>query len=84
VAFYDRKNAWIEMRLRARHDQRVRVPGAHLELTLRRGQEIRTELSCKYTRASFEARVAATGLRLDSWMTDAESLFALALLRRTA
>jgi len=83
VAFYDRDRAWIEMRLRARHDQRVRVPGAHLELTLRQGQEIRTELSCKYTRPTFEARLARTGLRLESWLTDAESLFALALLRRT-
>jgi len=84
VAFYDREHAWIEMRLRARHDQRVSVPGAHLELTLRRGQEIRTELSCKFTRATFEARLARTGLRLESWMSDAESLFALALLRRSA
>jgi L-histidine N-alpha-methyltransferase len=84
VAFYDRTHAWIEMRLRARHDQRVRVPGADLELTLRRGQEIRTELSCKYTRSTFEARLARTGLRLESWMSDADSLFALALLRRTA
>jgi L-histidine N-alpha-methyltransferase len=84
VAFYDRDRAWIEMRLRARRDQRVRVPGAGLTLTLRRGQEIRTELSCKYTRPTFEARVAGTGLRLESWMSDAESLFALALLRRTA
>jgi L-histidine N-alpha-methyltransferase len=84
VAFYDRERAWIEMRLRARRDQRVRVPRAHLELTLRRGQEIRTELSCKYTRPTFEARLAGTGLRLESWHSDAESLFALALLRRTA
>jgi L-histidine N-alpha-methyltransferase len=84
VAFYDRDRAWIEMRLRARHDQRVRVPGAGLELTLRRGDEIRTELSCKYTRPTFEARLAHTGLRLESWHSDAESLFALALLRRTA
>ncbi len=84
LAFYDREHAWIEMRLRARHDQHVRLPGADLELTLRRGQEIRTELSCKYTRASFEARLARTGLRLESWMSDAESLFALALLRRMA
>jgi L-histidine N-alpha-methyltransferase len=84
VAFYDRDRAWIEMRLRARRDQRVHVPGAGLELSLRRGQEIRTELSCKYTRATFDARLAHTGLQLESWLTDAESLFALALLRRTA
>jgi len=84
VAFYDRDHAWIEMRLRARRDQRVRVPGAGLELTLRRGQEIRTEISCKYTRPTFEARLPRTALRLESWASDAESSFALALLRRTA
>lgn len=82
VAFYDRDRAWIEMRLRARRDQRVRVPGADLELTFRRGQEIRTELSCKYTRPTFEARLTRTGLRLESWLSDPDSLFALALLRR--
>jgi L-histidine N-alpha-methyltransferase len=84
VAFYDREHAWIEMRLRARSDQRVHVPDAELDLTLRRGEEIRTELSCKYTRRSFEARLARTGLRLESFMRDDESLFALALLRRIA
>jgi L-histidine N-alpha-methyltransferase len=83
VAFYDRDHAWIEMRLRARHDQRVRVPGAGLDLKLRRGQEIRTELSCKYTRTTFEALLPGTGLRLESWLSDADELFALALLRRT-
>jgi L-histidine N-alpha-methyltransferase len=84
VAFYDREHAWIEMRLRARRDQRVRVPRAGVSLTLRRGEEIRTELSCKYTRPTFEARLARTGLRLEAWHTDSESLFALALLRKTA
>ena len=81
VAFYDRQQAWIEMRLRARHDQRVRVPGANVELTLRRGQEIRTELSCKYTRDSFSARLAGTGMVLEAWHTDPEELFASVLLR---
>jgi L-histidine N-alpha-methyltransferase len=84
VAFYDRDHAWIEMRLRARSDQRVRVPAAGVNLTLRRGQEIRTELSCKFTRASVEALLAGKSLRLESWLTDASSSFALALIRRTA
>jgi L-histidine Nalpha-methyltransferase len=82
VAFYDRDNAWIEMRLRARRDMRVRVPACAVELVLHRGEEIRTELSCKYTRESFAARLSGTGLTLDHWYTDPESLFASALLRR--
>ena len=82
VAFYDRERAWIEMRLRATRDMRVRIPGAGVEMDLRAGDEIRTELSCKYTRKSFEALVEGTGLRLTRWFTDPERLFASALLRR--
>jgi L-histidine N-alpha-methyltransferase len=82
VAFYDPGNAWIEMRLRALRACRVRVPGAGLDLHYNRGDEIRTEISCKYTRASLEARLAGTGLQLTRWFTDAEELFALVVLRR--
>lgn len=83
VAFYDRKRAWIEMRLRATRTMRVRVPAADLELCFNSGDEIRTELSCKYTRESFRARLAGTGLEIEEWFTDPEELFASVLLRRT-
>jgi L-histidine N-alpha-methyltransferase len=82
VAFYDPDNAWIEMRLRARRGMRVRVPHAGVTLRLGPGDEIRTELSCKYTWRSFASRLAGTGLRLDRWFTDPEQLFASALLRK--
>jgi len=84
VAFYDAKAAWIEMRLRAPRGCRVRVAGAGVDLVLPPGGEIRTEISCKYTRAALEALLPATGLRLDSWQTDADAMFALALLRRAS
>jgi L-histidine N-alpha-methyltransferase len=82
VAFYDRERSWIEMRLRALRPTRVRIPAAGLDVEFAPGEEIRTELSCKYTRASLEARLAGTPLRLERWYTDPESLFALALLER--
>jgi len=82
VAFYDRTNAWIEMRLRSSCAQTVRIPGACLDVRFEPGEEIRTEISCKYTRASFEALLPGTGLGLDRWYTDPENLFALALLGR--
>jgi L-histidine N-alpha-methyltransferase len=82
VAVYDRAHAWIEMRLRSLRLQRVRIPAARLDLKLEAGEEIRTEISCKYTRASFAARLAGTGLGLEHWYTDPEHLFALALLAR--
>jgi L-histidine N-alpha-methyltransferase len=82
VAFYDAERSWIEMRLRARGACRARVPGAEVELTLPAGGEIRTEISCKYTKTAVEALLASTGLALEEWRTDPEPLFALAVLRR--
>jgi L-histidine N-alpha-methyltransferase len=82
VAFYDAERQWIEMRLLARRPVRARVPGAGVEITLAAGEEIRTELSCKYTRETLSSRLAGTGLLLERWMTDPEDLFASALLRR--
>jgi L-histidine N-alpha-methyltransferase len=59
----------------------VRVRQAGLDLRLSEGEEIRTEISCKYTRASVEALVAGSSLGLAWWETDPGSLFALALLQ---
>jgi L-histidine N-alpha-methyltransferase len=83
VAFYDAERQWIEMRLRARRAVVARVPAAGVEIALAAGEEIRTELSCKYTRDSLSSRLAGAGLLLDGWTTDPEGLFASALLRRT-
>jgi L-histidine N-alpha-methyltransferase len=83
VAFYDRAHAWIEMRLRSVRLQRVRIPAARLDLIFEAQEEIRTEISCKYTRSSFARLASGTGLALERWYTDPEKLFALALLRRS-
>jgi L-histidine N-alpha-methyltransferase len=80
VAFYDEQNAWIEMRLRARRSLRVRIPAAGLDLRFAPGDEIRTEISCKYSRESLEAMLPGTGLRPGQWHTDEASRFGLALL----
>jgi len=82
VAFYDARNAWIEMRLRANRATRARVPRAGLKLVFEAGDEIRTELSCKYTRRSLLRRLGGSGLELRRWYSDQERLFALALLVR--
>ena len=81
-AFYDQENAWIEMRLVAKRKHEVRLDALDLGLAFDAGAEIRTELSCKFTRASLEACAAEAGLTIDGWFTDPEDLFALALLRR--
>jgi L-histidine N-alpha-methyltransferase len=84
VAFWDPRRRWIEMRLRATRPVRARIEALGMAVRLEPGDEIRTEISCKYTRRSFGARVRGTGFVLDRWFTDPENLFALALLRRTA
>jgi L-histidine N-alpha-methyltransferase len=71
------------MRLVAQRATSATVPGIGLTLELEPGDEIRTEISCKYTRASFESRLEGTGLRIDRWFTDRNDYFALALLGRT-
>lgn len=80
VAFYDPEQAWIEMRVRARRAQRVTVSALGLTLEVPAGGELRTEISCKFTRAAVEQDAAAAGLTLRRWVSDPESLFALALL----
>jgi L-histidine Nalpha-methyltransferase len=78
VAFFDEANSWIELRLRANGAQTVRVDGADLELTFGDGEEIRTEISAKFTQEAVAGELHAAGLELDDFFTDAGGLFGLA------
>ena len=82
VAFYDEQREWIEMRLRARRAQSVRVAALDLDLEFDRGEELRTEISAKFTPERVRADLDAAGLELVEWFTDPEELFALSLARR--
>jgi L-histidine Nalpha-methyltransferase len=82
VAFFNAERSWIEMRVRAKKDMHVVIPASRLEFELRKGDEIRTEVSCKYTRETFWDLLPGTGFTLGRWFTDREGLFALALLER--
>jgi L-histidine N-alpha-methyltransferase len=82
IAFYDRRHEWVEMRLRARRPCSVLVAGVGLRVEFAAGEELRTEISAKFTRARVEADLQAAGLGLDRWYTDRDGLFALSLARR--
>ena len=84
VAFFDEANSWIEMRLRANGAQRVSIDGADLEVTFADGEEIRTEISAKFTREAVERELRAADLRLDEFFTDGSKLFGLAFAKRHA
>jgi L-histidine N-alpha-methyltransferase len=81
VAFYDEARGWIEMRLRARRAATVHIPAVDLVIEFGRGEEIRTEISAKFTPERVRGDLAAAGLELVEWMTDPEGLFALSLSR---
>ena len=83
-AFFDRNRSWIEMRLRATRSVRLDFGRLAVQMDLQRGDEIRTEISCKYTREAFAAHAQRAGLQLTQWHTDPKELFALALLRPMA
>ena len=81
-AFYDPENAWIEMRLRAVRATQVQLRDLDLHLHFAPGEEIRTEISCKFTHERFTAAAARAGLTVEGWFSDPEGLFSLSLLRR--
>jgi L-histidine Nalpha-methyltransferase len=83
VAFYDPARQWIEMRLRATRRTAVHIPQAPVTRSFARGDEIRTEISCKYTRERLEGLLDGTGLSIEAWYTDPAAQFAVTLLRRT-
>ena len=78
VAFFDEANSWIEMRLRANGAQAVRIDSAGLEIRFADGEEIRTEISAKFTRDAVAGELDAAGLALDEFFTDDAGLFGLA------
>jgi L-histidine N-alpha-methyltransferase len=82
IAFFDRKHEWIEMRLRSQRPCSVLVGDLGLRVDFAAGEELRTEISAKFTRARVEEDFHAAGLELDAWYTDPDELFALSLAAR--
>ena len=81
IAFYDRRNEWVEMRLRATRASSVYIADLDLRVEFAAGEELRTEISAKFTRAHIEADLEAAGLELERWFTDEEDLFAVTMAR---
>lgn len=78
-AFYNREESRVEMHLVARASHRVTIGAIDLTVDFAKGESIRTEISCKYTRAMVEAMFENAGLRLTRWDADTNQFFALSL-----
>lgn len=83
VALFDREHEWIEMRLRARREHTTLVRALDLPVHFDAGEEMRTEISAKFTPERLEGDLSAAGLELVRWLTDPDELFALTLSRRS-
>jgi L-histidine N-alpha-methyltransferase len=79
VALWDAEQEWIEMRLRSRTAQTVKVPALGLAVDFAAGEELRTEVSAKFRQDGVRAELAEAGLELAHWWTDTEGRFALSL-----
>ncbi|MFI1564344.1 L-histidine N(alpha)-methyltransferase [Streptomyces sp. NPDC020490] len=79
VALWDAENEWIEMRLRSRRAQTVKVPALDLAVDFAAGEELRTEVSAKFRKEGVRAELDTAGLELSHWWTDGEGRFALSL-----
>ena len=84
VAFFDAENEWIDIRLRSLAEQFIDLRELDMRTHFARNEEMRTEISTKFTRERLEASYADAGLELVEWWTDPDELYALSLARPAA
>jgi L-histidine N-alpha-methyltransferase len=81
VARWDADNRWIEMRLRATEAMTVRLPAIDTTATFAPGEQMRTEISAKFTPDGVRAELAEAGLRVSGLWTDPAGDYLLTLAR---
>jgi len=79
VARYDADAARMDIRLRSLAEQTVRLDGLDLTVRFASGEEMRTEISSKFTRERLEGIYLEAGLQPDGWFTDPAGDYALSL-----
>ena len=79
VARWNGEQERMEMFLRAERAQRVSIAALDLTVELTAGEEILTEVSCKFRPDAVAAELARAGLRRMRWWTDDAGDFGLSL-----
>lgn len=79
VALWNADEERIEMHLRSRIDQTVKIPPLDMSVDFVRGEHLRTEISTKFRREPLEAELAEAGFTIRQWWTDPQTRFALLL-----
>lgn len=82
VARFDESQSFIEMRLRSLRDQVAHLGAIDLDVTFAEGEELRTEISTKFSIQRVHDELVAAGLAPVQHWTDPDGDFALWLARR--
>ncbi|CAM4116060.1 Histidine-specific methyltransferase EgtD [Mycobacterium basiliense] len=82
VARWNSAEERIEMWLRSDRRQRVRVGALELTVDFSPGEEMLTEVSCKFRPDGVRAELAAVGLRRTQWWTDHANDFGMSLAHK--
>jgi L-histidine N-alpha-methyltransferase len=83
-ARWDSEHEWMDIGLRARQAHTVLLHGLDLHVPFEAGEPLRVEISSKFRRERVELEARQSGLRVESWWTDREGDFAVALVFRDA
>lgn len=81
VARYDAREERMDIRLRSLAEQSVSLDELDLTVEFAAGEEMRTEISAKFTRERLECVYTESGLQMSGWFTDAAGDYALSLAR---
>jgi len=81
VAAWDSDEQWIEMRLRATKGMSVRLSAIDMTVEFAAGEEMRTEISAKFTLERVRSELAAAGLEVTGQWTDPDCDYLLTLAR---
>jgi L-histidine N-alpha-methyltransferase len=79
VALWNADAERIEMWLRASLPMQVTIAALPLQVGFEPGEQMRTELSAKFTEMNVREELELAGLRLQQWWTDEQADFALSL-----
>lgn len=79
VTRFDTELSCMAQSLRATRPVVANLKALDLAVTFNEGEEIHTEVSCKFTKEQVERDFDAVGMRVDRWLTDSKTRFALVL-----
>ena len=81
VAAWDPVEQWIEMRLRATEAMSVRLAAIDMTVAFAAGEDMRTEISAKFTPERVRSELAAAGFEVTETWTDPDGDYLLTLAR---